>query len=245
MKKLLILLIFLLILSGCTFTEDTKEYRDLSMQFDELVIRDLHNKDGFDLFFNDITKQLIPSNIKLHVKVYNNLGLLIENRFASGFIYQNASGYYHAMTVSSLVLVSTNQSYVIDVYDYLGNKYTARDIETDDNFPIITFKFMESITSLKSLPVRPYLPIINEPIFMIGNPNHTQNTILFGSYKGFNEDNLSITNIKSDLFAQGSAVMNVQMNLIGIQIDFNEDGLLYLSAEQILSFLESLESHES
>jgi hypothetical protein len=237
MKKLLLLFLLLFLLSGCTIIEDSKEYRDLSKQFNQLVIEDLHNKDGFDQFYNEITKNMIPSNLKIHVKIYNEIGLLVENRYGTAMIYHLIEGYYHALSTSSLISVLDTQTFSIDIYDYLGNKYIAQNIKSNSAHPLISFQFVKTTVTLNSLSIKPYTPVLNEPIFMIGNPNHTQNTILFGSYLGRNEQENMLTNIKTDALANGSAILNVAKDCIGIQIGFTQNTLIFLSATEILDFI--------
>jgi hypothetical protein len=243
MKKLILLILLLFFLSGCTITEDTKEFRDLSKQFDQLVIQDLHTKDGFDQFFNDITKNLISANIKLHVMIYSEFGFLVENRYGTAMIYENSDGYYHALTTSFILSISNTQTFSIDIYDYLGNKYVAQGIKINPNHQLVSFKFVQTTVILNTLPITAYTPVLNEPIFMMGNPNHTQNTILFGSYLGLNDDLRMLSNIKTDAFANGSAVLNVAKQCIGIQIGFTANTLIFLSANEILEFLLWIETN--
>ena len=237
MKKILFVLILILSLSGCTITEDTDAYRNLSNQFDQIVIKEIHQKEGFNVFFNEITKVYVKSNIKVQISVFNGSKTLIRNDYGTAFIYHEDDTHYYALSVLSIINIEEGQTYHVTFYDFFGNVYEPEEIKRDESSQLVAYKFLKSTKVLEALEFQSTQPMIHEPIFLIGNPNHTQNAILFGLYQSITDDIISTT-IPSDLFASGSAILNISYQCIGIQIGIDNNTSVVLSSEIIILFLE-------
>jgi len=239
MKRVILLIVLLFMLTSCYEYEVSTEYRELSSQFNQLVIRDLHQESSFHRITNELTTEWAQSNLKVHVKIFNQLGHLVEQRYATAFIIDQDDTHYFAITASDLFLIQNNQFISIDLYDYLGNVYHSSLMEQHDDYPISLLRLQKGSSSLKQVVLSSQYPMVMEPIFLLGNPYQTQNLILSGLFQGIKDSRIE-TSIPSDIFGNGSAIYNIELKVIGMQVSVSDLGSIVIPSALLIEWIDQI-----
>jgi hypothetical protein len=243
MKKVILLILIVFILSSCYENEVSTDYQQLSSQFNQFVIRDIHQETSFHRMTNELTTEWAQTNIRVHVKIFNQLGFLVEQRHATAFIVDQNDTHYIAVTTQDLFLIQSNQFISIDLYDYLGNVYQTNVIEQNDDCPIALLRFQKGSIALKPVILSSQYPMVMEPIFLLGNPYQTQNLILSGFFLGITDSRIE-TSIPSDTFGNGSAIYNIELKVIGMQISISDTGSMVLPSSLLMEWIHQINQDE-
>lgn len=238
MKKLTIVLILLLfLLSGCGMyigEEKSKEYRDLSKQYDAYVDKDISEDELFYELINRAMIEVIPSIVKVEVFVYSNVNILIETRTSTGIIFEQFNEAYFILIDQKQTEITTGQKIEYRVTDYLDNTYNSQHLYNDDIYPITVIFMTSKNPLLKKINVSSYIPKIGEPVLLLGNHFNIQNATSMGLVTSYRADLKQInTSIPSDTFSHGGAVINNQLELIGIQTTINDNNSVFITIDAI------------
>ncbi len=240
MKKIIGILILLFVIVSCSQTEVSTEYRELSHQFDQFVIRDYHQTDGFIQLTNKLTTEYTPSSIRVSIRILAANASVIEERVGSAFIIDSDETHYYALTTSDHFFKEDAQLMIIGVYDYQGAYYPSRLKHIHEAGGLALLAFEKGPNTLVSATLSQTVPFPKEPIFLMGNPFQTQNLILGGLYLGM-VNHQGETTIPSDHFGNGSALFNIELHVIGIQVGLFDAKALFIPSSAILAWLETLD----
>lgn len=251
MKKLIgLFIVLLLILSGCLEIiqeEDSDEYRALSAQYDDFITHDVLKDEQFESFINSATFESILSNVMIKTQFFNDLNSLVETRYGSGVIVSKGV-YYYVLTTSSLINSDQYHNATYQVTDYQGRITRAYVDHDSTSYGLTVLRFQRTLdTHLPAIEFADQMPLNGEPILEFGYKGKVMNSMTMGlmvdryvdeatSYQYF------YTTIASDAYANGSAIINLNNQLIGIQVDV-VDGMSYaISIQEIIEFLQFYES---
>ncbi|GEM_PF-1132270 len=247
-KVYLIIILALFILMGCTNStseEDTQKYQDLSNQYTSFVQNDIALEPTFQKFINQATLSSELSNIMIRVQFYDNMNNIIETKYGSGIVFKSAMTFEYALTSFDLLNVPDGvyqARYVI--YDYQG-RITAGylDLELED-YHLSVIRFLKDIHySLPAIEIGSMIPMFGEPILLLGYQNQIINAMSLGLMQevtipdDFNNIYFNST-IPSDVYANGGAILNINNELIGIQITFENNYCFAISISSILHTLD-------
>ncbi len=245
MKKQLIFLFagLLFLLSGCTFSRELSvQYSDLLVQYHTYLENDISDEQVFRYFINDVTQVTTKSNVMIRVESYDTNNILNQVSHGSGSIFFGTDAYQYLITSYSLVHASEHDIYT--VYDYQGRThigYLFMESEKD-NLSVLRF-LTDSQYVLPSISVGSMLPIQGEPIVLIGYVNQVMNALSMGTMKASTIPNIDNTvffdtSIPSDIYGNGGAIINTNLELIGIQILTQNGYAFAVSIESILNTIE-------
>jgi hypothetical protein len=222
MKKWLLVIILLFMLTGCIFQENTPEFKQLSSQFDQYQLKDIIDDQKFKVMLDDVTYQATISTLKLEIRVYTALGFLIETRYVSGFIFAEDQDFYYAMT--DYLSTDVNQPYElwIEVTDYKNETYRGYLVTRTETLGLSAIRFAKNPLKLLKVPqFAQVMPYVGEPVILIGYVNRTNNGLRMGLVTGYellsSDNSIMNTSIPSDAFANGAVILNIHAEIIGIQ----------------------------
>ncbi|MDO9628664.1 MAG: hypothetical protein Q7I99_02085 [Acholeplasmataceae bacterium] len=227
MKKFAFIMILLsFFISGCAIfvvEEDTEEYIALSNQYDNYILSDISQLKNFQAFINSVTLNSSLASVMIEVKVYSQLGLLLETRYGSGVIFHEDSANYHIMTTYDLTSTQSRQTISIEVSDYLGRTYRAFVRREYSELGLTGIRFAKnSQRVLGVLSIAEHPPFVGQPVMLIGYQRRIINALTMGMvYETiFDEDDKLIimkTNVLSDNFGNGGVMIDMNHKIIGIQ----------------------------
>lgn len=225
-KKMLLIFTLLMLLSGCVFQENTTEYQQLSNQFEQYQMHDIIDDFQFEALLEHVTYQATISALKIEIRVYTALGFLIETRFSSGFIFAQNQDFYYVMT--DLLTTEVNEPYElwIEITDYKNETYRGYVVSRSETLGLSAIRFSKNPLKTLELPnFSQTMPFTGEPVVMIGYVNRTLNGVRMGLVTGYetssNLNTIMNTSIPTDHFANGSLILNIHAQVIGIQFDFS------------------------
>jgi hypothetical protein len=225
MKKMMLMVTLLFLLTGCIFQENTIEFKQLSDSFEQYQLSDIVDDSRFELLLETITYQATVSSLKLEIRVYTALGILIETRFVSGFIFAENQDDYYALTDLTSTEVESPYELWIQVTDYKNETYRGYLVTRSEDLGLSAIRFAKD--PLKTLKVPTFadtMPYIGEPVVLIGYVNRTLNGVRMGLVSNYealpNGNHIMNTSIPSDSFASGSLILNIHAEIIGIQFGF-------------------------
>lgn len=246
MKKLILLLIALsLLLSGCIKVieeENSDEYRTLSSQYESFISHDILDDQQFEAFINTATFDTVQSNIMIKVQIYDDLNNLVETRYGSGVVISKGV-YYYVLTTSELTYTSEyhNVSYLTTDFQGRITKAYIDHISLDYGLTVLRYQRVLT-TRLPVVDFAPGAPLQGEPLLQFGYKGEIMNSMTMGMM--IEEDIIEgptndyfYTSITTDEFANGSAIINMSNQLVGIQVSV-VDGMSYaISITEIVQFL--------
>jgi len=245
MRKLsLIFMLMVFILSGCfnTVNEDSDEYRALSSQFDSFVSHDIIDVDQFEAFVNKATFESIMSNVMIKVLIYDSFHKIAEVRYGSGVIFA-VGAYNYVMTTFDLTNNPLNDMVSYQVTDYQGRTSNAIIDVVSEEYELAVLRFVRVLSNrLPAVDFASQDSLIGEPVMLFGYIGEVMNSMSMGLVEDSNPNDVTLdrymhTSIPSDLNANGSAIININNELLGIQIGI-QDGFSYaVSISDILNFL--------
>lgn len=250
MKKLILLFIALsLLLSGCIKVieeENSEEYRALSSQYESYISHDILDEQQFEEFINIATFETIQSNIMIKVQIYDDLNNLVETRYGSGVVVSKGV-YYYVLTTAELTYTSEyhNVSYLTTDYQGRVTKAYLDHISLDYGLTVLRYQRVLA-TRLPVIKFAPATPLQGEPLLQFGYKGEIMNSMTMGMM--IEEDIIAgptneyfYTSITTDEFANGSAIINMSNQLVGIQVSV-VDGMSYaISISEIMQFLDVYE----
>lgn len=226
MKRILLMLVLSMLLTGCIFQENTSEYRELSNQFDQYQLKDIRNDERFEEWLDEVTYGSTVSQVRLHIKVYDAEGQLKRTRFASGFLFAENQDYYYLLTDFASTRKNDTEELWIDVTDYKFEVYRGYVIHRSDELGMSAIRFAKNPLKVLSIPTfASTMPYVGEPLMLIGYVNRTMNGIRMGLVVGYeplsNGNHVMNTSIPTDINAQGALIVNINNEVVGIQFDAN------------------------
>ncbi|MDI6452944.1 S1C family serine protease [Peloplasma aerotolerans] len=243
MKKMLMLILLLAtLLNGCAIfviEEDTEEFKILASQYQNYIANDINIFDRFQTFINVVTLETTISSVMIEVKVYSPLGVLLETRYGSGVIFEEDSSNYHVLTTFDLTKLSSGQTMSIEISDYLGRTYRGFLRKSSEDLGLSGIRFVKNRNRvLQTLDISDSLPLIGEPIMLIGYQGEIINALTMGLITGYIKTDENIvqaveTNVLSDAFGNGGVMINMNHEIIGIQFDV-DNGSTYAYSIYIL-----------
>ncbi len=246
MKKLIILLFTLsLFLSSCIKVieeEDSEEYRVLSSQYETYISRDILDDQQFETFLNIATLDTIQSNIMIKVQIYDELNNVVETRYGSGVIVSKGV-YYYVLTTSDLTYTDEYHNVSYQTTDFQGRITKAYIDHISLEYGLTVLRYQRVLAN--RLPVIDFAPSVSmsgEPLLLFGYKGKTMNSMTMGLMIEEDIDNATLNNyfytsISTDEYANGSAIINTNNQLVGIQMGV-VDGMSYaISITEIIEFL--------
>jgi len=245
-KKLIVLLFTLLLfLSSCIKIieeEDSDEYRVLSSQYEAYISRDILDDQQFQTFLNTATLNTVQSNIMIKVQVYDDLNNLVETRYGSGVVVSKGV-FYYVLTTNSLTYTDEYHNVSYQTTDYQGRVTKAYIDHISLDYGLTVLRYQRVIAN--RLPVIEFAPSVSmqgEPLLLFGFKGKTMNSMTMGLMIEEDVDNETLNNyfytsISTDEYANGSAIINTNNQLVGIQMGV-VDGMSYaISITEIIEFL--------
>ncbi|MCR3906283.1 MAG: S1C family serine protease [Tenericutes bacterium] len=248
MKKLMMLIMILsVLLSGCTVfvvEEDTEEFKILASQYQNYVANDINIFDQFQSFINVVTLDTAVSSVMIEVKVYSPLGVLLEIRYGSGVLFEEDSTNYHILTTYELTDLSSGQTISIEVSDYLGRTYRGFVRKSSEELGLTGIRFAKNKNRvLQTLDISESLPLIGEPVMLIGYQGEIINALTMGLITDYirTEDDIVHaleTNVLSDALGNGGVLVNMNHEIIGIQYDVSNGSTFAYSIYVLNTFID-------
>jgi hypothetical protein len=245
MKKLMLMVTLLLLLTGCIFQENTQEFRRLSDSFEQYQLNDMINDSNFEQLLETMTYQATVSSLKLEMRVYTTLGFLVETRFVSGFVFSENRDDYYVMTDYVSTEFESPQELWIQVTDYKNDTYRGYLVTRREDLGLSVIKFAKN--PLQNLEIPTFadkMPYVGEPVILIGYVNQTLNGVRMGlvsSYEALpNGNHIMHTSIPSDSYASGSLILNIHSEIIGIQFGSSNGYSQAYDIHQIQLMIEDL-----
>ena len=236
MRKLTFLMILLsFFISGCSYfviEDDSIEYIALANQYDNYILSDINQLENFQSFINDVTLNSSLASVMIEVKVYSQLGLLLETRYGSGVIFYQDSANYHILTTFELTHIDDKETLSIEVSDYLGRTYRAFTRLDSEELGLSGIRIAKnSQRILGVLEIAKYPPLVGQPVMLIGFQRRIINALTMGMVieVNYNEDQEFInmkTTVLSDNFGNGGVMIDMNHEIIGIQYEV-ENGFTY------------------
>jgi len=229
MKKMIVVIFLLLfILSSCTI----KRY-ERSDEFNQYKATDIESIHQFHNFINNTTYESSIAAVKIEVNIFTRLGAFVERRTGSGIIFHQDSVNYHVLTLYDFTKTENNQMMTIEITDYMNRTYRAYLRRESEEIGLSGIRFSKNPNRLLSyLEIADQMPKIGEPLVLLGFQNRILNAITMGMLTNYIYDDqdeiISLeTNIVSDSYGNGGAVLNVFSKIIGLQYS-STDGQTYL-----------------
>jgi hypothetical protein len=237
-------LFFSIALSACEIIPFDSKYSELRNQFDYLVENQINTKEALAQFINEATMFTSLSSVTIKVLVYDQEGELIETKYGAGVVFLEDGAHVHILTAYQLIDVPENHNILIRVYDFLDREHSAFLREKSEEKQLASIRFIKPL-------VRP-LPVVNiasnpplpgESLLLIGHQNRIINAMNMGFLVNYiEEDDFRFieTSIPSDIYGQGGVLFNIAHEMIGLQIDIDENQHAFaIGLNAIQSFIEN------
>ncbi|MBU1141083.1 MAG: serine protease [Firmicutes bacterium] len=247
MKKMIFtVIVFLFILTGCVSIlneEDTDEYRALSSQYEEFVIHDIGQIDQFQAFVNKATFESILSNVMIKVQLFNDLNNLVETRTGSGVIFIDSGSFHYVLTSFNLTYPA-DYSATYQIFDYQGRTSTGYIDVVSEEHNLSVIRYLKARWDmLPTIEIAEDLSLPGEPMLLFGYKGQMMNAMIMGlmiENTDINDDTQRFfhTSIPSDLYANGGAIINVNNELVGIQIDVLDGNCYAVSIIEIKALVD-------
>jgi S1-C subfamily serine protease len=231
MRLFLVICLFLIVLSSCAIIapeENSEAYDTLKNQINDYHDNDFMFTNRFHEFVNKASITVSKSVVKIKVDVIHEDGYTLVSRYGSGSVFMEENNKYYILTSNDLLNTTDNQSLRLQITDYKGNLYTGQFIHKDMEFELGVISI--NVNPSQPLPhvnIAKVKPINQEPILLISYRGQTINSMAMGfvvnTYDGYPLHPI-YTTIESDIFGNGGAMFNNQLELIGIQfmVEINE-----------------------
>jgi len=241
MKKLFLMIGFVFLLTGCGMyigEEKSDAFKLLLNQYETYVDHDISEDEHFFELINRTMIDVIPSIVKVEVSIYSNVNILVEKRISSGVIYDHVDDEYFILIDQNQMDRLSGQKIEIEVIDYMSNRHVATHLFDDLVEPIAILKVTSRFYHLEKINFATHTPKIGEPVLLIGNHFNIQNATSMGLITNYRDDiNRMYTSIPSDSLSHGGAVINSQLELIGLQIDVIDHMSILLTRDAIVKVI--------
>lgn len=241
MKKIIFMIGFVFLLTGCGMyigEEKSDDFKELLNQYETYVDHDISEDEHFFELINRAMIDVIPSIVKVEVSIYSNVNILIEKRISSGVIYEHIDDEYFILIDKNQMDKLSGQKIEVEVIDYMSNRHVATHLFDDLEEPISILKITSRFYHLEKISLASHTPKIGEPVLLLGNHFHIQNATSMGLITNYRADlNRMYTSIPSDDFSQGGAIINSQLELIGLQIEVIDHTSVLLTKDAIIKVI--------
>lgn len=231
----------LMLLSGCGLyigEEQSKDFKNLSQQYDAYIDQDISNEKLFYELINGAMVEVMPSIVEIEISVYSNLNILVEKRISSGVIFEQLNEGYFVLIDQSQTTVLQGQKLEYRIIDFMNNTYMAQHLYSDELEPITILYMTSKSTKLRKISIASFTPKVGEPVLLMGNHFGIQNATAMGLITSYRPDlNRMYTSIPSDASSHGGAIINNQLELIGIQTTLLDDTSVFISLNVIKDIL--------
>ena len=239
MKKLLLslsLVFFLMIAQGCDLIiieEDSDEYRALSEEYDAFVERDISKFEDFRDIMNKAANENNTSVFMIKAESKNFFGSITNRTHATGLLISPINDYIFILTLldDEQEGVSTKY-YATDAY---GEELSATLYKTDETSNLAILKVRRASQTYETIKFASKFPQNNELVIMISNHFPTQNIIKLGVFEMI--EDVPYMKIDSVIEAHGSPVYNVDLEVLGIQLQSSEGLTEIVTYNQIQNFI--------
>lgn len=250
MRKLIILMITLsIILTGCfgdSYPKDV-EAQVLYEQYQTFIQNDISSEQRLKSLINDVSLTVININIIVEVKIYNQLGIPVETRQSSGFIYKQNGNNYDVITLVKLSDINSNYSKQYFIKDVQGKSYEGLLVSSSADSQLAVMRFTSTRLNLPQLlSFAKGKPLIGEPLILIGHQMKIINAMSIGIVLGYETNEtlnseMLLTDILSDAYGNGGVVLNMGKEIVGIQFE-NKDGVTHiLQVDTLIKFLDEIQ----
>jgi S1-C subfamily serine protease len=223
MKKLLILAVFILIVTGLSSCVRQVTYDDLLMQYQQDVYARNDIYEDYIKTYNDLNQHVIPAI----VKVNRTIPLSQTTSTGSGFIFHEDDDNYYVIT--NYHVIESNGFYAtITVYDYLSQAYQAELIVADPAYDLAILSFPKEDDVLHVLVFDEDMLNYSDPVYVIGYPNGQIHGITIGKLVDIDQVDLEsggISAIDFEIYiidapvetgSSGSVVINEAYEIVGV-----------------------------
>lgn len=241
MRICLIMILSVLLISCVPQDEET---RLLQKQYDDYMVHDIANDLYFDAFINGVSNEIIPGVVVIKMTGKDVFNRVIETSIGTGFIFQTYESHVKVLTAATLVeQKQSSLSYTIEFIDFANQSYTGQIKHVDASLGLATLEFNVHVASakLKKLNFSSFEPRIHEPLLMISNYQGSRNSLLMGLLLG-KDDTLNTyqTSIPMDQHCIGGTLMNMQHQVIGLVISYEEGQAVCVDLDAIQAYIKAL-----
>jgi len=219
-----IMVIALIALSGCELGFEDDALRDAREHYGTYEDNDLVSQDELADFINTATLETSLSSVKVKINVYDAERTLVEEREASGVVFQEEAAYVHILTAFSVTDVPEGSIKTVRIYDYLEREFTGFIREESAEAGLSAIRMVKPLVNpLSPVETALYSPVVGEPVLLVGFQRETVNAINMGLVTGVDVADPSsglssmTTDIPSDIHGNGGMIVNLMHQLVGIQ----------------------------
>lgn len=120
----------------------------------------------------------------------------------------------------------------------MNNTHLATQIYDDLIEPITIISITSKYYHYDMIDMATYAPKIGEPVLLLGNHYKIQNATSMGLITNYRSDlNLIYTSIPSDELSHGGAIMNSQLQLVGLQTELLEGKSVIITLDAITNVI--------
>lgn len=229
--------------------ENTEAYKELKDQYYDYLENDIILKENFVDFINQSSLESSKSSVKIQVDIYHALGYKLSTKFGSGTIYKASEQSYFILTHNDLLKKTNLQTIRVQVTDYTGYIYTATIENQSDIYQLASLIIPKNIDrKLEVMTISNYQSFSKEPVLLISYTNMVINRMALGLIDEISDDEglvLFSTNIISDLYGNGGAIINTSSKLVGIQYNVDDGNALGIGVVSILAYLDTLDNPDT
>lgn len=223
MKKLLLLVVFILIITGLSSCVRQVTYDDLFLQYQQDVYARNDIYEDYIKIYNDLNNDVIPAI----VKVNRTIPLNQTTSTGSGFIFHEDENNYYVIT-NYHVIESNGFFATITVYDYLSQAHQASLIVSDPAYDLAILSFPKQDDALHVLVFDQDMLNYNNPVYVIGYPNGQIHGITIGELVDIDQVDLEsggVSAIDFEIYiidapvetgSSGSVVINETYEIVGV-----------------------------
>ncbi|MFA5560387.1 MAG: hypothetical protein WC964_01275 [Acholeplasmataceae bacterium] len=240
MKKffLFLLLISSFFLSGCTYVmyENAAEGRALN----RYIQRDLFRHDNFTTYVNDIYKKHVQQTLKVEYTITPLFGESQVTYLTATIIEQSSSSnYVYAIMPLMPIDATIGTKTGVIVYDYVNDDYTAAIIDLSEELGIMLIRYKTATTTYTLANNRTIIfPLEGQVVSVVGAQNQTNNRVELGIIDQVDQAFIYIRS-SSEQSGNGSVVLNIYYEWIGIQIAVDGNIIKVIPAETIIDWINS------
>ena len=235
---LLIFALSFLLISCVPQDEQTKL---LQKQYDDYILHDIRDDAHFDALINGVSNEVIPGVVVIKMTGKDVFNRVISTSVGTGFIYATYEASVKIITSAKVIeQKQTNLNYAIEFIDYANQSYTGQIKHVDENMgvAILEFSVHVSSTKLKKLTLATDSPRVNEPLLMISNYQGSRNSLLMGLLLNKDDESFSYeTSIPYDAHSIGGTLMNMQHQVIGLLISYEDQEAYVINLDMLKQFL--------
>lgn len=236
-KFFVVLLLIVLMLSGCTYVvyDNPAEGKALN----QYILKDLVYYENFSEYINNIYED----NIKQVLKVEHTKTRLFgesEITYLTAIIIEQPQNNNFVYAIMPLIPIdsSPNVTTKVKVFDYTNQSYNADIMKFSEELEIMLIRFQTISTNFSIAKTHSInFPLEGQITAIIGSKNKTINSVELGIIKEADENNFIYIDAKTDIYGNGSMVLNINYEWIGMQINFNNNLIKVIPSNLIIDWL--------